>query len=68
MNYISIRNEIKKFAETDNKEFVKAIISYEKEIEDEQILEEMYAFFIQDDRMNLLDDKFQFIYEILSKS
>jgi hypothetical protein len=41
MDYIIIRNHIKKMAETDHKNFVKAVISIEKSIHDELTLNKL---------------------------
>ncbi len=58
MNYKNIKISLDVLAEENYKEFVKALISFEKGIEDESVLDRLYEKFMEDDNMGLLNDGF----------
>ncbi|MDY4560974.1 MAG: hypothetical protein SO435_04595 [Peptostreptococcus porci] len=58
MNYLEIKNILNEFAKSDYKELIKAILSFELKIEDENTLEKMYSTFMKNDDFSLLNDDF----------
>ncbi len=43
--------------------FIKALISAEKDIEDEKMLEKLYEAYMDNDNMMLLDEKFDYLID-----
>ena len=54
MNYLEIKVKIAKIAEKNYKEFFKALLSFETNVEDEVILEKVYEFYFNEDDVTLL--------------
>ena len=63
MNYMEMKKEILKLQNEDCKEFVKAILSIEFDIENKIILESIYDIFMNNDSMTLLNEEFYNIVE-----
>jgi hypothetical protein len=66
-DYIIIRNHIKKMAETDHKNFVKAVISIEKSIHDEPTLNKLYEAYMENDMVDLLNEEFNCMIDNLKE-
>lgn len=57
-NFFQTRIELEKFKKDDYKNYVKAIISIEKNIENEKILDYIFEKFIINEKINLLNNEF----------
>ncbi|OXT54089.1 DNA-binding protein [Streptococcus agalactiae] len=55
MDYKTMRNQIEDMVSDNHKDFVKAIISMEKGINDESALDKLYDAYMDNDSLNLLD-------------
>ena len=62
MNYDEIRNSIENMAKDNYQDFIKAIISYEKGINDKEAL---YSQFMENDTVNLLHEEFDYMIDEL---
>ncbi len=51
------KDELKKMMEDDYRSFCKALFSIEKNIDDNEKLDRMYYYFMENDNINLIDDK-----------
>ena len=58
MNYLEIKVKIAKIAEKNYKEFFKALLSFETNVEDEVILEKVYDFYFNEDEKFIKEDKY----------
>ena len=58
MNYKEMKKLIEQMANENHKNFVKSLISFEKNIHDEEILDRLYDFYMDNDSMNLISDEF----------
>lgn len=58
MDYKKLRNTIEKMIHTDHRNFVKALISIEKGIDDEGNLDKLYDAYMKNDTVHLLNDMF----------
>lgn len=65
MNYDEIRNSIENMAKDNYQDFIKAIISYEKGINDKEALDTLYSQFMEDDTVNLLHEEFDYMIDEL---
>ena len=54
---MEIREQIKKYAKTNYKDLIKAIISLESPKTDEEKLEAIYNYYMENDQVNLLSDE-----------
>lgn len=61
MDYKTMRDRIEDMVNDNHKDFVKAIISIKKGINDESTLDKFYDAYIDNDTVNLLHDEFDFI-------
>lgn len=72
MNYLEIKVKIAKIAEKNYKEFFKALLSFETNVEDEMILEKVYEFYFNEDNVTLLNEelkeRIQHEKQVLSKN
>lgn len=72
MNYLEIKVKIAKIAEKNYKEFFKALLSFETNVEDEVILEKVYEFYFNEDDVKLLnkelEDRILYEEQVLSKN
>ena len=58
MDYKAVRDRIEEMANNNHKDFVKAIISIEKGINDESALDKLYDAYMDNDSLNLLNEEF----------
>jgi len=65
MNYDEIRNSIENMAKDNYQDFIKAIISYEKGINDKEVLDTLYSQFMENDTVNLLHEEFDYMIDEL---
>ena len=67
MDYITMRARIEDIVNDNHRDFVKAIISIEKGINDESALDKLYDAYMDNDSLNLLHDEFDYLIEDLRK-
>ena len=65
MDYKTMRNQIEDMVNDNHKDFVKAIISMEKGINDESALDKLYDAYMDNDSLNLLNEEFDYMIEKL---
>lgn len=65
MDYKTMRNQIEDMVNDSHKDFVKAIISVEKGINDESALDKLYDAYMDNDTVNLLHEEFDYMIEDL---
>ena len=65
MDYKTIRDKIEDMVNDNHKDFVKAIISMEKGINDESALDNLYDAYMDNDSLNLLNEEFDDMIEKL---
>ena len=65
MDYKAMRNQIEDMVNDNHKDFVKAIISMEKGINDESALDKLYDAYMDNDTVNLLHEEFDYMVEDL---
>ena len=65
MDYKTIRDTIEDMAKDNHKDFVKAVISMEKGINDESALDKLYEAYMDNDTVNLLHEEFDYMIEKL---
>ena len=65
MNYETIRDKIEDMVSDNHKDFVKAVISMEKGVNDESALDKLYDFYMENDSANLLNEEFDVMIEEL---
>ena len=65
MDYKAMRDRIEDMANDNHRDFVKAIISIEKGINDESFLDKLYDAYMDNDSFNLLHDEFDYMIEKL---
>lgn len=67
MDYKAIRARIEDIVNDNHRDFVKAMISIEKAINDESVLDKLYDAYMDNDSLNLLHDEFDYLIEDLRK-
>ena len=67
MDYITMRARIEDIVNDNHRDFVKAIISIEKGVNDESVLDKLYDAYMDNDSLNLLHDEFDYLIEDLRK-
>ena len=67
MDYKAMRERIEDMVHDNYRDFVKAIISMEKGISDESVLDKLYDAYMDKDNLNLLHEEFGYMIEKLSK-
>ena len=67
MDYITMRARIEDIVNDNHRDFVKAMISIEKDINDENVLDKLYDAYMDNDSLNLLHDEFDYMIEDLRK-
>ena len=67
MNYKEMKKTIEQMANESHRNYVKALISFEKGINDEEILDKIYEDYMNHDNINLISDDFDYMIEELSK-
>lgn len=65
MDYKTMRNQIEDMVNDNHKDFVKAIISMEKGINDESALDKLYDAYMDNDSLNLRHEEFDYMIESL---
>ena len=65
MDYKIIRDRIEDMAKDNHKDFVKAVISMEKGINDESALDKLYDAYMVNNTINLLHEDFDYMIEDL---
>ena len=60
-----MRDKIEDMVNDNHRDFVKAIISIEKGVNDESVLEKLYDAYMDNDNLNLLNEEFDNIIEKL---
>lgn len=72
MNYLSMKAILELMASKSYKELIKAILSFETNVEDEVILEKVYEFYFNEDGVTLLNEelkeRIQYEKQVLSKN
>ncbi|HHQ4154491.1 hypothetical protein P5F67_09780 [Clostridium perfringens] len=63
MDFKKMKDIIICMQEQNYNNFIKALISAEKGIEDEKILEKLYEAYMDNDNMMLLDEKFDYLID-----
>ena len=59
MNYLSMKAILELMATKSYKELIKAILSFETNVEDEVILEKVYEFYFNEDDVTLLNEELE---------
>ena len=67
MDYKARRDRIEDMVNDNHRDFVKAIISIEKGIKDESVLDKLYDDYMDNDSLNLLHEEFDYMIEELRK-
>ena len=62
-----MRDRIEDMVNDNHRDFVKAMISIEKDINDENVLDKLYDAYMDNDSLNLLHDEFDYMIEDLRK-
>lgn len=65
MDYKTMRDKIEDMVNDNHKDFVKAVISMEKGINDESALDKLYDAYMSNDTVNLLHEEFDYMIEDL---
>ena len=65
MDYKTMRCRIEDMVTDNHRNFVKVIISLEKGIDDESVLDKLYDAYMDNDSLNLLNEKFDNMIEKL---
>ena len=65
MDYTAMRDRIEDMVNDNHRDFVKAIISIEKGINDENVLDKLYDAYMDNDSLNLLHEEFDYMIEKL---
>lgn len=68
MNYKEIRTMIEEMAKENHEDFVKALISFEKGVNDRKALGTLYERYMENDSMSLLNDEFDYMIDELRES
>lgn len=68
MNYTEMRKMLEKMANESHKDFAKALISFEKGINDKEALDKIYQDFMNNDSMSLLNDEFDYTIDELREN
>ena len=67
MDYKTMRDRIEDMVNDNHRDFVKAIISIEKGINGESVLDKLYDIYMDKDNLNLLHEEFDYMIEDLRK-
>ena len=67
MDYKAMRARIEDIVNDNHRDFVKAMISIEKGINNESVLDKLYDAYMDNDSLNLLHDEFDYLIEDLRK-
>ena len=61
MDFKEMRNTLEKMANDNFEDFTKALISFEKGINDKETLDKVYQVYMDNDSMGLLNDEFDYL-------
>ncbi len=61
MDFKEMRNTLEKMANDNFEDFTKALISFEKWINDKKSLDKVYQVYMDNDSMGLLNDEFDYL-------
>ena len=67
MDYKVMRDRIEGMVNNNYRDFVKAIVSIEKGINDENVLDKLYDAYMDNDSLNLLNEEFDYMIEHLKE-
>lgn len=68
MNYKEIRTMIEEMTKENHEDFVKALVSFEKGINDKEALDMLYERYMENDSMSLLHEEFDYMIDELRES
>ena len=68
MNYKQMRNTLEKMANENHEDYTKALISFEKGINDKDALDKLYTDYMENDSMSLLNDEFDYMIDELREN
>ena len=68
MNYKEMRNTLEQMANENHEDFAKALISFEKGINDKDALDKLYQECMDNDSMSLLNDEFDYLIDELREN
>lgn len=63
MDFTEMRNILEKMANDNFEDFTKALISFEKGINDKKYLDRVYQVYMDNDTMGLLNDEFDYLID-----
>ena len=63
MNYKIMRNILKSLANDSYEDFIKALVSFEYSVEDDEVLSNVYQKYIDNDWIGLLNEEFDNMIE-----
>ena len=63
MDFKEMRNTLEKMANDNFENFTKALISFEKGINDKKYLDKVYQVYMDNDTMGLLNDEFDYLID-----
>ena len=63
MEYKDIRENLEEMMNDNYKDFIKALVSIEKGVNDEKALEEVYVLYMNNDTTGLLSDDFDYMID-----
>ena len=63
MDYKTMRDRIEDMVNDSHRDFVKVVISIEKDIIDESVLDKLYDAYMDNDSLNLLNEEFDNMIE-----
>ena len=67
MDYKAMKDRIEDMVNDNHKDFIKLIISIEKGINDERVLDKVYDAYMDNDSLDLLNEEFDYLIEDLRK-
>lgn len=68
MNYRQMRNTLEKMANENHEDYTKALISFEKGINDKDALDKLYKDYMENNSMTLLNDEFDYMIDELREN
>ena len=68
MDFKEMRNTLEKMANDNFEDFTKALISFEKGINDKKYLDKVYQVYMDNDTMGLLNDEFDYLIDELREN
>ena len=67
MEYKDIRESLEEMMNDNYKDFIKALVSIEKGVNDEKALEEVYVLYMNNDTTGLLSDDFDYMIDDMNE-